>query len=150
MSVMPEDEEGETEGITIKVRTFISDFAVIIAILLMVGLDMLIGIHTPKLEVPSKFEPTWEGRGWLIMPFNGNPWWTGLVAVLPALLACILIFMDQQITAVIINRREFKLKVLILFRQLDSYPSGNINFIFYSPSHLFILSKPPHLIRSNF
>lgn len=93
-----------------KVRTFISDFAVIIAILLMVGLDMLFGIHTPKLEVPAKFEPTWEGRGWLIPPFNGNPWWTSLVAVVPALLATILVFMDQQITAVIINRKEFKLK----------------------------------------
>jgi hypothetical protein len=32
-------------------------------------------------------------------------------ALLPALLATILIFMDQQITAVIINRKENKLKV---------------------------------------
>ena len=29
---------------------------------------------------------------------------------MPALIATILIFMDQQITAVIINRKEFKLK----------------------------------------
>lgn len=34
-----------------------------------------------------------------------------LVAALPALLCTILIFMDQQITAVIINRKEHKLKV---------------------------------------
>ena len=53
-------------------RCFISDFAVIIAILSMVGLDMLLGIHTPKLDVPGKFQPTWEGRGWLIPPFNGK------------------------------------------------------------------------------
>jgi hypothetical protein len=32
-------------------------------------------------------------------------------ALLPALLATILIFMDQQITAVIVNRKENKLKV---------------------------------------
>jgi len=93
-----------------KVRGFISDFAVVIAIFLMVGLDYSIGIHTPKLQVPSKFAPTRPDRGWLIHPFNGNPWWSGLVAVVPALLACILIFMDQQITAVIVNRKEHKLK----------------------------------------
>ena len=42
---------------------------------------------------------------------TGNPWWTSIVAIVPALLATILIFMDQQITAVIVNRKEFKLKV---------------------------------------
>ncbi|XP_042866238.1 sodium-driven chloride bicarbonate exchanger-like isoform X4 [Penaeus japonicus] len=93
-----------------KVRQFISDFAVIIAILGMSFLDFAIGIHTPKLEVPGEFKPTWEGRNWLIPFFNGNPWWSSIVAVVPALLATILIFMDQQITAVIVNRKEHKLK----------------------------------------
>ncbi|VDK30795.1 unnamed protein product [Gongylonema pulchrum] len=55
-------------------------------------------------------QPTWEGRGWWIPPFNGNPVWSALVAFIPALLACILIFMDQQITTVIVNRKENKLK----------------------------------------
>nr|AJO70014.1 sodium bicarbonate cotransporter isoform NBC5 [Cherax destructor] len=93
-----------------KVRQFISDFAVIIAIVAMSGVDFAIGIHTPKLDVPSEFKPTWEGRGWVIPPFDGNPWWTPIAAFVPALLACILLFMDQQITAVIINRKEHKLK----------------------------------------
>ncbi|CAL4075691.1 unnamed protein product [Meganyctiphanes norvegica] len=93
-----------------KVRQFISDFAVIIAILVMCSIDYAVGIHTPKLQVPSKFAPTWSGRGWIIPPFNGNPWWSAIVAVVPALLACILIFMDQQITAVIVNRKEHLLK----------------------------------------
>ena len=34
-----------------------------------------------------------------------------LAAAIPALLVTILIFMDQQITAVIVNRKEHKLKV---------------------------------------
>nr|AJO70194.1 sodium bicarbonate cotransporter isoform 3 [Cherax cainii] len=93
-----------------KVRQFISDFAVIIAIVAMSGADFAIGIHTPKLDVPSEFKPTWEGRGWVIPPFDGNPWWSPIAAFVPALLACILLFMDQQITAVIINRKEHKLK----------------------------------------
>jgi hypothetical protein len=34
-----------------------------------------------------------------------------VAAIVPALLATILLFMDQQITAVIVNRKENKLKV---------------------------------------
>jgi hypothetical protein len=43
--------------------------------------------------------------------FSGkNSIYTIPIAIVPALIATILIFMDQQITAVIINRKEFKLK----------------------------------------
>ncbi|XP_029938086.1 sodium bicarbonate cotransporter 3-like isoform X3 [Salarias fasciatus] len=93
-----------------KVRSTISDFAVFITIMIMVLVDYLMGIPSPKLNVPDRFEPTSKHRGWLIDPLGENPWWTLLVAALPALLCTILIFMDQQITAVIINRKEHKLK----------------------------------------
>ncbi|KOB71446.1 Sodium-driven chloride bicarbonate exchanger [Operophtera brumata] len=93
-----------------KVRQIISDFSVIIAILSMSFLDYKVGVKTPKLEVPSEFKPTLPSRNWVITPFNGNPIWSALVALLPALLGTILIFMDQQITAVIVNRKENKLK----------------------------------------
>ncbi|XP_075961990.1 sodium bicarbonate cotransporter 3-like isoform X3 [Anarhichas minor] len=92
------------------VRSTISDFAVFITIMVMVLVDYLMGIPSPKLNVPDRFEPTSKNRGWLMDPLGENPWWTLLVAVLPALLCTILIFMDQQITAVIINRKEHKLK----------------------------------------
>ncbi|CAJ1083268.1 sodium bicarbonate cotransporter 3-like isoform X7 [Xyrichtys novacula] len=93
-----------------KVRSTISDFAVFITIMIMVLVDYLMGIPSPKLNVPDRFEPTSKNRGWLMDPLGSNPWWTLLVAALPALLCTILIFMDQQITAVIINRKEHKLK----------------------------------------
>uniref|UniRef100_UPI00358F38FE electroneutral sodium bicarbonate exchanger 1-like n=1 Tax=Myxine glutinosa TaxID=7769 RepID=UPI00358F38FE len=93
-----------------KVRAIISDFAVFLTILSMVLLDYLVGIPSPKLKVPSVFKPTRNDRGWIVNPMGPNPWWTILVASLPALLCTILIFMDQQITAVIINRKEHKLK----------------------------------------
>uniref|UniRef100_A0A8C4GIK0 Anion exchange protein n=1 Tax=Dicentrarchus labrax TaxID=13489 RepID=A0A8C4GIK0_DICLA len=93
-----------------KVRSTISDFAVFITIMIMVLVDYLMGIPSPKLNVPDRFEPTSKNRGWLMDPLGENPWWTLLVAALPALLCTILIFMDQQITAVIINRKEHKLK----------------------------------------
>ena len=59
----------------------------------------------------SSVQPTSKNRGWLISPLGPNPWWTLLAAAVPALLCTILIFMDQQITAVIVNRKENKLKV---------------------------------------
>uniref|UniRef100_A0A8C2DXS8 Anion exchange protein n=1 Tax=Cyprinus carpio TaxID=7962 RepID=A0A8C2DXS8_CYPCA len=92
------------------VRKMISDFAIILAILIFCGVDALVGVDTPKLIVPSEFKPTSPNRGWFVPPFGGNPWWVYLVSFLPALLVTILVFMDQQITAVIVNRKEHKLK----------------------------------------
>ncbi|XP_066519646.1 electroneutral sodium bicarbonate exchanger 1 [Hoplias malabaricus] len=92
-----------------RVRSVISDFAVFLTIVLMVLTDYAIGVPSQKLQVPSKFKPTRDDRGWVINPIGRNPWWTVLAAAIPALLCTILIFMDQQITAVIINRKEHKL-----------------------------------------
>ncbi|XP_035776467.1 electroneutral sodium bicarbonate exchanger 1-like isoform X11 [Anopheles albimanus] len=92
------------------VRQFISDFSVTIAIFSMTLLDFFTHVATPKLDVPNEFKRTIPDRGWIIMPFHeSNPVWSAPLAILPALLGTILIFMDQQITAVIINRKEHKL-----------------------------------------
>ncbi|XP_077376783.1 solute carrier family 4 member 4a isoform X7 [Festucalex cinctus] len=92
------------------VRKLISDFAIILTILIFCGVDAMVGVDTPKLIVPTQFKPTSPLRGWFVPPFGGNPWWVYLASALPALLVTILIFMDQQITAVIVNRKEHKLK----------------------------------------
>uniref|UniRef100_A0A4W6G695 Anion exchange protein n=1 Tax=Lates calcarifer TaxID=8187 RepID=A0A4W6G695_LATCA len=93
-----------------KLRKLISDFSIFMSIMTFVGLDMLMGLKTPKLIVPTEFKPTRPDRGWLVMPFGKNPWWMYLASFVPALLVTILIFMDQQISAVIVNRKENKLK----------------------------------------
>ncbi|XP_076087744.1 electrogenic sodium bicarbonate cotransporter 1-like [Mytilus galloprovincialis] len=101
----------KTRYFSTMIRQIVSDFSVLIAIVVMVGFDAWFGVATPKLNVPSVFKPTKPGRGWLINPISDkNPWWLILVAVVPALLTTILIFMDQQITSVIVNRKENKLK----------------------------------------
>ncbi|KAF4074356.1 hypothetical protein AMELA_G00238620 [Ameiurus melas] len=92
------------------VRKLISDFAIILAILIFCCVDALVGVDTPKLIVPTEFKPTSPHRGWFVAPFGGNPWWVYLISAVPALLVTILLFMDQQITAVIVNRKEHKLK----------------------------------------
>ncbi|XP_049653606.1 electroneutral sodium bicarbonate exchanger 1-like [Accipiter gentilis] len=93
-----------------RVRSTVSDFAVFLTIVIMVLLDFVVGIPSPKLQVPHAFKPTRGDRGWFINPIGPNPWWTVLAALVPALLCTILIFMDQQISAVIVNRKEHKLK----------------------------------------
>ncbi|KAM9822055.1 solute carrier family 4 member 4a isoform 1-T1 [Syngnathus typhle] len=92
------------------VRKLISDFAIILTILIFCGVDAMVGVDTPKLIVPTEFKPTSPLRGWFVPPFGGNPWWVYLASSVPALLVTILLFMDQQITAVIVNRKEHKLK----------------------------------------
>ena len=88
--------------------------------------DSYLDLKTPKLRVPKEFKPTRpHDRGWLI-PFHGkNPLWTIPFAIVPGLVATILIFMDQQITAVIVNRKEYKLKVkhnlLFVFSPVQTY-----------------------------
>ncbi|XP_045675703.1 anion exchange protein 4 isoform X6 [Phyllostomus hastatus] len=92
------------------VRKVLSDFSSVLAILLGCGLDAFLGLATPKLMVPREFKPTLPGRDWLVSSFGTNPWWLSVAAALPALLLSILIFMDQQITAVILNRAEYRLR----------------------------------------
>uniref|UniRef100_A0A7N4P0C4 Anion exchange protein n=1 Tax=Sarcophilus harrisii TaxID=9305 RepID=A0A7N4P0C4_SARHA len=93
-----------------RVRKVISDFSMVLAILLGCGLDASLGLSTPKLIVPSEFKPTHPDRKWLVPLFGTNPWWLCLATALPALLMSILVFMDQQITAVILNRKEYQLQ----------------------------------------
>ncbi|XP_049729766.1 anion exchange protein 4 isoform X3 [Elephas maximus indicus] len=100
----------DTDNILSMVRKVLGDFNSVLAILLGCGLDAFLGLATPKLMVPREFKPTLSGRNWLVSPFGANPWWLSLAAALPALLLSILIFMDQQITAVILNRTEYQLQ----------------------------------------
>ncbi len=89
-----------------------ADFAVFLSILTWTGLDAGLGIGTPKLNVPSEFKTTRDDRTWVVDPMGILPmWYLIILAAIPALLATILIFLDQQITAVIVNRKEHKLKV---------------------------------------
>lgn len=46
----------KTCSFTTQIRQRISDFGVLLAILIMVGVDIAVGINTPKLIVPEQFK----------------------------------------------------------------------------------------------
>uniref|UniRef100_A0A8C5I1A6 Anion exchange protein n=1 Tax=Gouania willdenowi TaxID=441366 RepID=A0A8C5I1A6_GOUWI len=92
-------------------RRMIGDFGVPIAILIMVLLDYSIAdTYTQKLSVPRGFSVTSpDKRGWIIHPLgsDGNfPVWMMFGCCLPALLVFILIFMETQITTLIVSKKE--------------------------------------------
>ncbi|XP_044535611.1 anion exchange protein 2 isoform X2 [Gracilinanus agilis] len=98
-----------------RIRRVIGDFGVPIAILIMVLVDYSIeDTYTQKLSVPSGFSVTDpDKRGWVIHPLGKNgdfPVWMMIASFLPAILVFILIFMETQITTLIISKKERMLK----------------------------------------
>ncbi|XP_076857138.1 solute carrier family 4 member 1b (Diego blood group) isoform X2 [Brachyhypopomus gauderio] len=97
-----------------KVRRLMGDFGVPIAIFLMVAVDININdTYTQKLVVPRGLQvsdPT--ARGWLINPMGEHkpfPVWMMVACVVPAILVFILIFLESQITTLIISKPERKM-----------------------------------------
>jgi hypothetical protein len=89
-------------------RNFISDFGPAIAILAMTAFALNfseVQLATPK--VPNSIETT-SGRPWLVNIFD-LPVWAIFGTIGPALLATILLFLDQNITTRIVNSPDYKL-----------------------------------------
>nr|XP_030704824.1 band 3 anion transport protein isoform X1 [Globicephala melas] len=96
-----------------KLRRVIGDFGVPISILIMVMVDAFIqDTYTQKLSVPKGLTVSnTSARGWLIHPlglYKPFPIWMMFASALPALLVFILIFLESQITTLIISKPERK------------------------------------------
>ncbi|XP_051554781.1 anion exchange protein 2-like isoform X2 [Myxocyprinus asiaticus] len=94
-----------------RIRRIIGDFGVPIAISIMVLLDYSIkDTYTQKLNVPDGFSVTSpDKRGWFIHPLGSDgqfPIWMMVASILPALLVYILIFMETQITTLIVSKKD--------------------------------------------
>ncbi|XP_035467990.1 anion exchange protein 2b isoform X7 [Scophthalmus maximus] len=92
-------------------RRIIGDFGVPIAILIMVLIDYCIDdTYTQKLSVPRGFSVTSpDKRDWIIKPLGTDgkfPIWMMFACCLPALLVFILIFMETQITTLIVSKKD--------------------------------------------
>ncbi|MDH5602755.1 MAG: sodium bicarbonate transporter family protein, partial [Cyclobacteriaceae bacterium] len=91
------------------VRDFLSDFGPSIAIIAMTFVAIMypeVPLKTPK--VPDVVGTT-TGRPWLVNIFD-VPLWVIISAIGPAILATILLFLDQNITTRLVNSSDNKLK----------------------------------------
>ncbi|XP_072299053.1 solute carrier family 4 member 1a (Diego blood group) [Eucyclogobius newberryi] len=96
------------------IRRLIGDFGVPIAIFIMVFVDINIDdAYTQKLVVPKGVEVTNPSvRGWFINPMGEKkpfPVWMMAASCVPALLVFILIFLESQITTLIVSKPERKM-----------------------------------------
>ncbi|XP_036277774.1 anion exchange protein 3 isoform X1 [Pipistrellus kuhlii] len=97
-----------------KARRIIGDFGIPISILVMVLVDYSItDTYTQKLTVPTGLSVTSpHKRTWFIPPMGSArpfPPWMMVAAAVPALLVLILIFMETQITALIVSQKARRL-----------------------------------------
>ncbi|XP_014014113.1 solute carrier family 4 member 1b (Diego blood group) [Salmo salar] len=97
-----------------KIRRLIGDFGVPIAIFLMCVVDINIeDAYTQKLVVPKGLTVSNPAaRGWLINPFGEHktfPVWVMFACCVPACLVFILIFLESQITTLIVSKPERKM-----------------------------------------
>uniref|UniRef100_A0A672H7Z5 Anion exchange protein n=1 Tax=Salarias fasciatus TaxID=181472 RepID=A0A672H7Z5_SALFA len=95
-------------------RRLIGDFGVPIAIFVMIAVDINIDdAYTQKLVVPKGIEVTNpKVRGWFINPMGEKkpfPIWMMGACCVPALLVFILIFLESQITTLIVSKPERKM-----------------------------------------
>ncbi len=90
-------------------RDFLSDFGPAIAIIIMTILAAQfpnVNLETPA--VPAKMSTT-TGRPWLVDLFE-VPVWVIFASIGPAILATILLFLDQNITTRLVNSPDYKLR----------------------------------------
>ncbi|MEM9586517.1 MAG: PTS sugar transporter subunit IIA [Planctomycetota bacterium] len=89
-------------------REFLGDFGPTIALVAMSGIAFwLSNINLTQLQIPSEFSTTAD-RAWLVNPFDA-PQWIWLAAAVPGLLGAVLVFLDQNITARLVNSPDHKL-----------------------------------------
>uniref|UniRef100_A0A3Q0RI04 Anion exchange protein n=1 Tax=Amphilophus citrinellus TaxID=61819 RepID=A0A3Q0RI04_AMPCI len=96
------------------IRRLIGDFGVPIAIFFMIAVDISIeDAYTQKLVVPKGVEVSNPMvRGWFINPLGEKkpfPIWMMGASCIPAVLVFILIFLESQITTLIVSKPERKM-----------------------------------------
>lgn len=65
-------------------------------------------VALPSLNMPAKFATT-SGRPWLV-PLTDLPVWARWAAILPALMATVLLYLDQNITVRLVNNPQYQMK----------------------------------------
>lgn len=91
------------------IREFLADFGPTIALALMTwAAFQLDEVSLERLSAPPEFGPTTE-RPWLIDLWSA-PNWVKFGAALPAVFGAVLVYLDQNITARLVNSRDHRLQ----------------------------------------
>eukprot|EP00736_Rhodelphis_marinus_P002959 Rmarinus@m.22366 len=99
-----------TSYFTANAREVISDFAVPVAIIAVTLLNRGVPeIEIEMLDVPDKFGTTLPGRDWVV-DLRDVPTWLPFVAPVPALLLAFLVYIDQNVSSLLIEKDEHNLK----------------------------------------
>ena len=101
-------------------RRYVSLFAIPISVVIWVSVDQLVGYQTKKVDIPNVLEGDHmlakgrSARDLLINPMgNGLPVWAVFAAIIPGFAITFITFMATQITSLVVNRADNKLKVRI-------------------------------------
>ena len=124
--------------VLLQARRLVSDFGIAIAMVCMVALDLAINdkVVTPKISIGNPiqqgFSPTRKyDRGWFINPGGMKKTlqvgWV-FAAIIPALFVGILLFMETELTGVLLNKKENKLTKGAGFN-IDLCVMGFLSFI---------------------
>lgn len=93
-----------------KIRELFADFgpSISMGMMLAVALFWFHDVDYETLPAPDSFRPTLEGRAWFVNLFDAPVVvWFG--SIVPALLVTVLVYMDQNITARLVNSPDHKL-----------------------------------------
>jgi len=98
-----------------KWRRVMSDFGVPIAMVIMIVFDELVGeVKMLKMKIPQTLHPTKPERSsFIVNPLGFNkPLELGYIVlgIIPAILVSILIFMETELTGVLLNKKRNKLR----------------------------------------
>lgn len=107
--------------LTPTLRNFLANYGVTLAIVLFTGLSagLFSDVGLPTLEIPTSLEPTYNDtklgrkRDWLVNPMGTHkpmPVWGIFFTALPALGLTILGYLDQNLTSLLINRKDHNLR----------------------------------------
>ncbi|XP_045178660.2 anion exchange protein 2-like isoform X2 [Mercenaria mercenaria] len=114
-------------------RRALGDFGIFTAIVLMVLFDFICAdTYTQKLYLPSTFAHSDTAiSNWFVNPLGGKEpiqVWLMLVAAIPAFLIFLLLFLELQLTQMLLHKNEFKLKKGSGFH-LDQFILGLVIFL---------------------
>jgi len=95
-----------------KVHQFFHNFAGLIVVIILSASANHFNINIRYLKIPASFSPTGVQRTqWFIDPLRENEVWTVFLAIIPATILALTVFIEQQLCARFINHQHNLLKV---------------------------------------